>query len=240
MSDNARRFLDAFARIEEELTNEQSKRRESNRWHSFTDMVRHSTLLRPREADTLIQFAKLRNAIVHAAYLDGEPLADPRIEVIGKIESILQMMTEPPLLVEVLADRPRPRILTYEDSLGDFLALVRQESFSQVPVRTRGGWSLLTTNVLARWFASHNEGLPTGYRSLQIERLLEFSEPGDSIVMVNRGATAVSAIRILAGDENPKVEPPAAVMVRGKPGEGPALLCTRADLAALHSAIRPE
>lgn len=239
---NARRFLDAFHAIEEVLEHDDRKqggRSSRDRDHeSFANLVDRSRLLEGNSRRRLRAFARLRNAIAHHPYRDGEPIADPRLDVVEEIERIRNTLLRPPLIVDVLATHPRPRVLRAESPLSEFLDLVADESFSQAPVELADGFGLITTNAVARWFASnlreHGGVIDEG----TVSEVMEFAEDGDGLRTVNPMTTAVEAIRLLSGEAEPDREPPAALLVLGAVGQSPQKLCSRADLGAMYAALR--
>lgn len=121
--------------IEHELT----KDVKNSEYTPFTQLVRHSKRLTPRQRDLLIKWAELRNVIVHTPK-GGVPevIADPRLDIVRAIERQLDLLVKPPRVLEVLR-YPPPRALNSDDSIAAFLEEVAlPNDFSQSPVRMAG------------------------------------------------------------------------------------------------------
>lgn len=237
METNAHRFLTAFAAIESRLAQEQTRRETPGDWATFSELLHDSDTLLRHQKENLRQFAKLRNSISHESYLRGQPIADPRDDTVNKIEEILQLLIKPPLLIEALKNRGRPKVFTVEDPLSEFLELITVAAFSQAPVQTGKGYALVTTNAVARWFADHLVHKTTASPDTPLGEILNYAEPGDSLKTVKPTTTAVQAINIFAGETEPQAEPPTALLVLGKMGQAPQTLCSRSDLSLLYALI---
>jgi len=78
------------------------------------------------------------------------------------------------------------------------LEYVRQFDFSQLPVYDSGQYAgILTTNTIARWLAQ--QILDGGeHRDAAISEVMEFREPSDCALLVDRTLTVADAIHQLA------------------------------------------
>lgn len=242
---NSRKFLDAFASIEDILAREQGrrtsnqKRREDDEdWIPFGELLKDSKLLHDAHKRELRAYAKLRNAIVHNSYRNGAPIADPHDETVESIVRILARLEQPPLLSDALRDSPRPKVFRLDDDITEFLNLVTEHSYSQAPVSTGSGYLLITTNAVARWFAFNLAKHGGVVDSASIQDVLEYAEPGDRLETVSPTTTVISAIHRLSGEADMDTEPPTALLVLGKVSQPPQHLCSRADLAALYAALQ--
>ncbi|MGO1959264.1 MAG: hypothetical protein ACTIKL_03735 [Canibacter sp.] len=234
---NAQRFLDTFAGIEDILARQQHRREDSHDWVPFSDLLANSDTLLQHQKDQLRSFAKLRNAISHKSYLNGKPIADPRSDTVAEIIKIHQHLEKPPLLVDALRHEGPLKLFTPEGDIADFLELVTAHNFSQAPVQTDVGFDLLTTNAVARWFASNLIQHGGVVDTTPISEVLAFAETGDRLKTVNPTTTTVQAINLFSGQAEVNVEPPAALLVLGKMGQSPQGLCVRADLSLLYAQL---
>lgn len=85
--------------------------------------------------DDLIEFGRLRNAIVHGA---GDSLiAEPNTEVVEKMEQIARIITTPPRVIDVM---PKRKITTVhgDTSIAEVCALIFESGYSTVPVYIKG------------------------------------------------------------------------------------------------------
>ena len=102
---NAARFLKSYNKIESQLKSLYNERPTQN----FTDLVKRCSdrniTVRRYEAE-LIDYGKLRNAIVHRAGAAGETfIANPGDEVVANIEYIERQLCRPPLVTDVFRAR---------------------------------------------------------------------------------------------------------------------------------------
>lgn len=102
--------------------------------------------------DDLIEFAELRNAIVHERTSPRFLIAVPLEGTVRKIESVAAFMEKPPLVYP----RFRRNVVTFRDSdpMRDVLGAVNKTGYSQFPIYRDGRYiGLLTGNGIARWVA---------------------------------------------------------------------------------------
>ena len=102
---------------------------------SFSDMVRRSAdmnaVVRKYESD-LIDFARLRNAIVHQS-TDGKIIAVPCDEVVEEMQLIERLLCTPPRIGESI--RPK-KIVSVDDAISvkQAIMLIARTNFSNLPV----------------------------------------------------------------------------------------------------------
>ncbi len=98
------RFLDAYNAIDKALRIQYNYKTTI----SFSDLIRRCAdlnhVIRGYEND-LINFARLRNAIVHSSD-NNKVIAEPHLDVVELMEKIASLITTPPLVVEVMRLRP--------------------------------------------------------------------------------------------------------------------------------------
>lgn len=235
---NARRFLDAFAAIEEHLAQVQSQRLGRDDWTEFSRLVDASDELTDPDRRRLRDAARLRNAIAHKPYRDGAAIADPRIDFVEQIEHIQANLERPPIAMDVLAVAP-PRVFTPEDSLVDFAELVRApHHYSQAPVRSVAAYRLITTNAVARWYVAILERDGGALHNPTLGEVMEFSEEADAAKVLSKRTTVVQAIRWLTGEAD-AASPPAAIIftTAGRQDENALAIATQSDLGVLYRAL---
>ena len=131
MKERAVRFIDAYNVVDNAM-------RLKFNYHpntSFSDAVRRSAqvdpVVRKYEAQ-LIDFARLRNAIVHRSI--GEVvIADPHEDVVLEFEHIARLMSTPPLAIDCLKKR---NVISFQktDSLKKVISEMEKFGFSIAPV----------------------------------------------------------------------------------------------------------
>lgn len=232
---NAARFIDAYNRVDRQLEGKQS----DTDYVSFSRRVRASKLIVAPMRDTLLDFAELRNVILHTrGSHTGNPIAEPRIDVVERFERIADQLENPPRVISVMSLQ-QVIVLDEENDIAEFLELVRDQSFSQAPVRmTDESLGLITTNAVARWLASEYKafsGAAIEYASLG--EVIKHSEEEDQILLRSKDMTVVQTWRVFAGLEN--VAPPHAIAIThsGKMSEKPLRIVVRSDLPELLSAL---
>ena len=106
---------------------------------SFTACVRaaseHNATVK-RFADDLTAYARLRNAIVHSS-VEDKIIAEPHLDVVEHFESILTLLTHPPLVTDVIGER-RVVCVQADDRLARVVELVYDHNFSNIPVLSGG------------------------------------------------------------------------------------------------------
>lgn len=232
---NGQRFLDAFNSIERTLRSRSSAQNRPG----FSELVRTSKDLVQRQRDLLLDYAELRNVIVHSRTQLGVLIADPRLDVVQRIEGQVDLIERPPKVLDALHLSP-PQVFQSSDSIIEFLNIVKPPLyFSQAPVAaTDGRIDLVTTNSVARWIAESWESTHgVVLEESSIAQILAFNEPSDRVDIRSRDLKVAEAWRIFSGEVG---EPPAAILIThsGKNTEKPIGLCVRADLPDMLRALK--
>lgn len=128
---NATRFINAYNQIDQSLRSIYNFRRSM----SFNDMVRRcvplNSLVRKFE-DKIIDYGRLRNAIVHNSK-EERIIAEPHNDVVEEFEYIAKVISEPPLVIQEIANR-NILVLDYDISIKKALETVAQSGFKCIPV----------------------------------------------------------------------------------------------------------
>lgn len=235
---NADRFLQAMVSIENFLKGKVPRRPNEN-YTEFGQLVQRYPKLPRGHKDDLREYAELRNAIVHNRRDDaGRVIADPRDDTVAWVENLLLLLTEPPLVRNVLKLQP-PHVFDEDSPIEEFLELVRDADYSQSPVRdASGGLWLVTTNAVTRWVAKEYEpGQGVALLSATVGDMKGFTEPGDTLMVKPKDLTVIDAVKIFGG-EGVK-EPPSAIVLThsGDPTQTLLGICSRADVASLLQAL---
>lgn len=127
---NAERFLAAFNGIDYAI----KTRYNFNRSMGFSEAVRRAVafnyIVRKYE-DDLISFGRLRNAIVHD---NGDDIiAEPRDEVVEKMEKIEKLLTTPPNALDMVARRDVLSVHARQ-SMREVIVTIASSSYSNLPV----------------------------------------------------------------------------------------------------------
>ncbi|MBO5022343.1 MAG: hypothetical protein J6C53_02565 [Clostridia bacterium] len=128
---NSKRFLDAYNSIDYAL----KTRYGLNRAMGFSDLIRKSVVnnyvVRKYE-DDLIDFGRLRNAIVHNSN-ENFVIAEPHDEVVAQIEHIEKLLTTPPKVLDTVGQRD---VLTSQagKSMREIITLMSSSNYSNIPI----------------------------------------------------------------------------------------------------------
>lgn len=128
---NSQRFIDAYNNIDYAL----KTRYNLNRAMGFSDLIRKSVVnnyvVRKYE-DDLIDFGRLRNAIVHNSN-ENYVIAEPHDEVVAKIEHIEKLLTKPPKVLDTVAQRD---VLVSDagKSMREIITLMASSNYSNIPI----------------------------------------------------------------------------------------------------------
>jgi len=114
------RFLDAYNAIDKALRVQYNYKTTM----SFSDLIRRCAdlnhVIRGYEND-LINFARLRNAIVHSSD-NNKVIAEPHLEVVELMEKIASLITTPPLVMDII----RQRQVTTIDATRNLYDLIKE------------------------------------------------------------------------------------------------------------------
>lgn len=234
-SSNAERFVNAYNRVDQILGGKQS----GNKYVPFVDRVRASKLLIASQKDLLLDYAKLRNVILHTTgSYTGNPIADPRTQVVETFEKIADQLENPPRVFSLMKNQVVD-VLDEESDTAMFLDLVKAHNYSQAPVRmSDGSLSLVTTNAVSRWLASeYTASSGAAIEHATLGEVLNYAEAEDSIVVRSRDFTVVQAWRLFAGLENLAPPHTLAITHSGKASEKILCLVVRFDLPQLIRAL---
>lgn len=124
------RFLDAYNAIDKALRVQYNYKTTI----SFSDLIRRcadlNSVIRGHEND-LINFARLRNAIVHSSD-NNKVIAEPHLDVVELMEKIATLITTPPLVADVLHQRP-VTIIDATRSLYDLIKETGKTGHGMIP-----------------------------------------------------------------------------------------------------------
>ncbi|MCI5797074.1 MAG: CBS domain-containing protein [Firmicutes bacterium] len=136
MESNARRFINAYNTIDYAIRVQHNFKRSM----SFSDLIRRAVplnyLVRKYE-DDLIDFGRLRNAIIHGGNEDYI-IAEPHIEIVEKIEKIADAIKTPPKALDVICHKD---VLCAQSDIKliDVIELISTSEFSNIPIYKDGG-----------------------------------------------------------------------------------------------------
>lgn len=128
---NAMRFINAYNIIDQSLRNIYNYKRNL----SFADVVRRSVPLNGvvrRYEDKLIDYARLRNSIVHNSTED-RIIAEPHPEVVAEMEHIAVLISSPPKVVDCIKKKD-VKTLSAKTSLAEGIMALSVTGFKSIPI----------------------------------------------------------------------------------------------------------
>jgi len=131
----AERFIEAFNNIDYSLRTRYSL----NRSMSFSDLIRKSVVLNyivRKYEDELIDFSRLRNAIVHQSAPD-KAIAEPHEDVVKQIEKIDRLINTPPRALDTVSRRD-VLCVEYSETIENVIKLIASSGYSNIPVFKKG------------------------------------------------------------------------------------------------------
>ncbi len=132
---NAKRFIDCYNLVDSALRSQHDMRRNA----SYTEAVRRATKQNPlvaRFEDKLVDYGRLRNAIVHSSKEDFI-IAEPHTSVVEDFEKIANLITTPPLAINTVAKQIKS-VIEYDVKLRDVIEYDYTSGFSNIPIFKKG------------------------------------------------------------------------------------------------------
>jgi hypothetical protein len=180
-------FLGTFSRLENWMRR-RLRRDEAYPYKRMVQDLRSAFAITESQYEQLISYGYLRNALAHwQPNPDGIAIADPRPDTLAQFEALAARVMEPALALDVLGNQ-EVIALDVEAPVEDFLDIVRERDFSQVPVLADGRYQgVLTVGAIARWLAKKRWNEPGDFRKARIATVprQEFEDPE----FVERGAS---------------------------------------------------
>lgn len=132
MENYAERFLKAYNQLDYTIKNLYNFKRGM----PFSDCIRRAVPLNSvirKFEDELVDYSRLRNAIVHSTQGDDEIIAIPKKEVVEKLEHITKLVCTPPKVYDTVC---RKDVLCVESdvSIKKTISLISKSGYSNIPV----------------------------------------------------------------------------------------------------------
>lgn len=191
MQENSDKYIVAFNQIEKYLKNKKGANNQSSFTHLVNEASKDDPILRKHKTD-LLQFANLRNAIIHERIDKDFIIAEPHDDIVEKIISINEEIQNP----EKVFPKFSNDVKTFEtsDSLADVLKIIKELNYSQFPIYQDGHFiGLLTANGIANWLAQNIEEDIVSITETTIKEVQDFDELQNNYKFVSRNLTIYEA-----------------------------------------------
>ena len=132
---NARKFINSYNQIDYALRVQHNFKRSMG----FSDMIRRAASLNHivrKYEDDLIDFGRLRNAIIHGSN-DEILIAEPHEDVVEQIEHLERLITTPPKALDVLEDK-EVFTVNFDMPIKEVIKTISKTKFSNLPVYKNG------------------------------------------------------------------------------------------------------
>lgn len=231
---NAKRFLNAFASIEEDMRIIM----DSAEYTTFGKSIEYCSEKNPviRENSRMLnEYRQLRNAMVHQRDESADTLADPIDSTVADIERIAAALKKPATASEY-ASSPVYTVAS-EDTIEAAFAKLKEQNIYKVPVYDDGHYvGLLTSEAYVRWVFSGAD--PANGK---VKDVLAYTEKVDEVKFMRKDAPVGDVLR--AFDQTMSTGTTLRAILLNEDGSGekvPESIITVKDLPkilnALHSA----
>ena len=232
---NARRFIQAYNNIDYTIRT----RYNLNRSMGFSELIRKSVALNyivRKYEDDLIDFGRLRNAIVHGN--EDYIMAEPHIDVVEQIEKIERLLTAPPKALELVCRRDVLTISS-DQSMKDAIMLIASSSYSNIPAYNDNGEIIGIANgqKILDSFGKHllSGGKADSFlNNVKIEDMLSKIENSNYYIFANKDLTVEEALEFF--HDNSKL---LAILVKKNGGakEKPLGIITGSDVIKMNTIL---
>lgn len=193
VNEGSQRFLNAFVAIETAFRMMLSAS-EHETFPTLLNRVAEKRSDVRRSQQDLLQYARLRNAIVHERGDRNEVIAEPHAEIVESIENFAQLMTAPPRLDSI----PQVEVQTCapEETVKSIAHRMYEGDFSQLPVYEEDACKdLVTGETITRWLGSRlREDGGVILDESVVSDVLPYREGASIHKLMARDATVVDAI----------------------------------------------
>lgn len=156
MYKNSEKFIASFNRIDKQLKAELTDQTEVG-FSKAVKILQHHNATVKHYRDQLLEYAELRNAIIHNRVDMTYVIAEPHDSVVEEVLAIEQELLSP----KMVKDFAVRKVYTFQesDTAEEALHLVRQQAISKFPVyRDEAFTGLLTQKGITRWLANQMGG----------------------------------------------------------------------------------
>jgi predicted transcriptional regulator len=171
MPRNSDRFITAFNRIDKAMDAELSNSKGIGFSKAVRILTKYNAIVR-RYKDDLLEFAELRNAIVHNRIDTGQVIAEPHDAIVEQIEQIESEITSPKLVMPKF--EKQVHVFKSKDSLSSLLDAIHEKGYSKFPVYDgRDFIGLITESGITKWLAKNKE---SSIKETLIEEIMPYQK----------------------------------------------------------------
>lgn len=219
MFKNAEKFLTTFNKIDKEL-----KTLLQNNDVGFSKTVRilrNSNAIVKRYSDELLEFAELRNAIVHNTVEMDQAIAEPHDTIVAKIVEIEKKLSRPKKVIDAYACD----VYSFQesDTVTNLLTVTLEKGLSKFPIYSGSELAgMITQKGIANWMAGNMKDSTLPSATTLLREVLPFEE-GKNYKFISMHTSVYQAIEIFKEQigEGKRLE---ALLITKKGDQSEALL----------------
>lgn len=190
---NSEIFLTSFNRIDKRLKSLLTKKKDVG-FTRAVKILRNTNAVVKRYSNDLLEFAELRNAIVHNRIDMDYAIAEPHDSIVRKIVMIEKELTEP----KKVASQFYRNVETFQmdHTLAQMLEKINEKGFTKFPVYDGANFrGLITEKGITMWFAKNIGQNP---KEVLLKEVLTY-EQVDNYKFISADTTVLEAIDIYKG-----------------------------------------
>ncbi|MEC5423810.1 CBS domain-containing protein [Virgibacillus sp. C22-A2] len=191
MYTNSEKFLTAFNRIEKILKTSMYQGPDIG-FSKTVRALRDSNALIKRYSDDLLEFAELRNAIVHNKIDVTHAIAEPHNSIVARIEEIESELTLPKKVTPLFSRS----VYAFQEStlLEDLLVIINEKGLSKFPIYNDTEFlGLLTQKGIANWLAVADEPTAPSVKTTLVKEVLRY-EDSDNAQFISSDTLVYEAV----------------------------------------------
>ncbi|WHX24836.1 CBS domain-containing protein [Virgibacillus halodenitrificans] len=193
MFKNSEKFLTAFNRIEKELRSMMINKKDLG-FSKMVKILRNSNSLVKRYSEDLLEFAELRNAIVHNKVELTHAIAEPHDSIVDKIETIQEELAHPKKVIPLF--NKKVHYFDEQDSLADMLHIIHEKGHTKFPVYANQTFmGLLTQKGITNWLAENNGEGSFSFNDILLKDVLPFEEK-DNVLFISASTSIYAAVEL--------------------------------------------
>ena len=190
---NSERFLTAFNRIEKKMKSIIKNGRNLG-FSKMVHMLKHRNAIVGRYSDDLLEFAELRNAIVHNKIDMSHAIAEPHDSTVRRIEFIerelLQPRTVAPQFIKTVY------ALEQAEPFSKLLSLIHKKKVTKFPIYHKGEFKgLISQRAIAFWLAGNMHNSKKLPEEVTIKEVLAY-ETRENYRFISKDTSLLEAIDI--------------------------------------------
>lgn len=188
---NSSRYLTAYNQIDKFLSEQLQDKVQAQTFYEKVNAWYDMGYLSRKQQHDLLQYAKLRNSIVHD-YQNEQVLAEPLPNVVRRIEQLRKDICRPKRLHELF--EKKVIMADINDTIGAIQNLFWKYKISQIPILDEEKIvNVLNTNTISWWSSATN---PDDLPASKIREVLNYCEHQHNYKILSQNAKLPEAVKL--------------------------------------------